>query len=57
VHAFSHIQQTYIVEKMKLTSDMSFNSGKCNQAIRWVTEDEFNEAAMSSAMRKVDMHE
>ncbi|XP_031551579.1 adenine DNA glycosylase-like [Actinia tenebrosa] len=55
-HKFSHRYHTYIVESYVCedTENDLVESTKLNgQASRWVTKDEFEEAAMPTAMRKI----
>ncbi|XP_032660433.2 adenine DNA glycosylase isoform X5 [Chelonoidis abingdonii] len=57
-HVFSHIHQTYVVYSLLLGGDHKTASGRRDKmlerpAFRWVTQAEFQKAAVSTAMKKV----
>ncbi|NXU58147.1 MUTYH glycosylase, partial [Turnix velox] len=51
VHIFSHIHQTYVVYSLPLDGDVTLDPALSPS--RWVTEEEFCAAAVSTAMKKV----
>ncbi|NXL43774.1 MUTYH glycosylase, partial [Podilymbus podiceps] len=51
VHIFSHIHQTYVVYSLPLDGGMALDPA--SSPSRWVTEEEFHAAAVSTAMKKV----
>ncbi|KFZ63931.1 A/G-specific adenine DNA glycosylase, partial [Podiceps cristatus] len=51
VHIFSHIHQTYVVYSLPLDGGMALDPALSPS--RWVTEEEFHAAAVSTAMKKV----
>ena len=54
VHIFSHIHQTYVVEGVIAKTDDIISMDSSAQAnSRWLTKQEFLEAAVSTAMKKV----
>ena len=54
VHIFSHIHQTYAVEGLiAKTDDIDTVDSSAQSNGRWVTKQEFLEAAVSTAMKKV----
>lgn len=55
LHIFSHIHQTYIIEGVKVDeADLQIDTENLDQTrYRWVTRQQFEEAAISTAMRKV----
>lgn len=50
LHIFSHIHQTYIIDSITVED---VDEDHCTRPVRWVTETEFKEAAISTAMKKV----
>jgi adenine-specific DNA glycosylase len=55
VHIFSHIRQTYVVT-MVTVNDKEVNIAT-DRPSRWLTEHELDEAALSTAMRKVGVEQ
>ncbi|XP_052059570.1 adenine DNA glycosylase-like [Mytilus californianus] len=56
VHLFSHIHQTYIIDSLTVEEDGSDTVVKdpsSTRPLRWVTEEELQESAVSTAMKKV----
>ncbi|KAG8193187.1 hypothetical protein JTE90_005537 [Oedothorax gibbosus] len=51
IHLFSHIHTTYIVNHIVLENSVKMKSTKKENM--WITEEEFNSAAVSTAMKKV----
>ena len=57
IHVFSHIRQTYLVGGAKVDeADLNLDTENIDQSkYRWVTKQQFAEAAISTAMRKVSI--
>ncbi|CAC5419730.1 mutY [Mytilus coruscus] len=56
VHLFSHIHQTYIIDSITVKdndSDTVVTDHPSTRPLRWVTEEELQESAVSTAMKKV----
>uniref|UniRef100_A0A8D0DZD2 Adenine DNA glycosylase n=1 Tax=Salvator merianae TaxID=96440 RepID=A0A8D0DZD2_SALMN len=54
LHIFSHIRQTYVIYFLRLDKDEgNWNTSKELSGYRWVTKTEFQNSAVSTAMKKV----
>ena len=53
VHIFSHIHQTYVIYSVTVPQGGD-ESLQCAQPVKWVTKQQFLEAAVSTAMKKVN---
>ncbi|KFM66866.1 A/G-specific adenine DNA glycosylase, partial [Stegodyphus mimosarum] len=51
IHIFSHIHTTYIIEH--LVVDKSVKVSHASKELMWLSEEEFQSAAVSTAMKKV----
>ncbi|KAK3089482.1 hypothetical protein FSP39_003963 [Pinctada imbricata] len=52
-HIFSHIHQTYFVQKMTIDEGVVELPSNPKTALKWVTKEEFLDAGTSTAMKKV----
>ncbi|CAG2184892.1 mutY [Mytilus edulis] len=55
VHLFSHIHQTYIIDSITVEEedrDTEVTDPPSTKPLRWVTEEELHESAVSTAMKK-----
>lgn len=54
VHIFSHIHQTYVVNSLRLTDADA--RARCSENVQWLTRSALQEAAVSTAVKKVFVH-
>ncbi|CAG2206874.1 mutY [Mytilus edulis] len=52
VHLFSHIHQTYVIDSITVEEE-DVKDHPSTKPLRWVTEEELHESAVSTAMKKV----